>query len=41
MVKERAFENFAPAILRVYHRDKKAFWAAVTAPFLTITTLQG
>jgi hypothetical protein len=34
-VKERAFENFAPAILRVYHRDKKAFWAAVTAPFLT------
>ena len=24
-----AFENFAPSILRVYHRDKEAFWSAV------------
>lgn len=30
----RAFDEFAPTILRVYHRDKEAFWAAVTAPFL-------
>jgi len=29
-----AFEQFAPTILRVYHRDKEAFWAAVMAPFL-------
>ena len=29
-----AFNNFAPAILKVYHRDKEAFWAAVMAPFL-------
>ena len=29
-----AFEKFAPTILRVYHRDKEAFWAAVMAPFL-------
>ena len=31
---ESAFEKFAPAILKVYHRDKEAFWAAVMAPFL-------
>ena len=31
---ETAFEKFAPAILKVYHRDKSAFWAAVMAPFL-------
>lgn len=30
-----AFENFAPAILDVYRRDKEAFWSAVMAPFLT------
>ncbi len=30
----RAFDEFAPAILRVYHRDKEAFWAAIMAPFL-------
>ena len=29
-----AFEKFAPTILKVYHRDKEAFWAAVMAPFL-------
>ena len=29
-----AFERFAPTILKVYHRDKEAFWAAVMAPFL-------
>lgn len=34
MKKQRAFEEFAPAILKVYHRDKEAFWAAVMAPFL-------
>ncbi len=32
------FENFAPAILRVYHRNKEAFWAAVMAPFLSNKT---
>jgi hypothetical protein len=31
---KRAFEEFAPAIIKVYHRDKDAFWAAVMAPFL-------
>ena len=31
---ETAFDRFAPAILKVYHRDKEAFWAAVMAPFL-------
>jgi len=31
---ESAFEKFAPVILKVYHRDKAAFWAAVMAPFL-------
>ena len=34
MQKKNAFEQFAPAILRVYHRDKEAFWKAVMAPFL-------
>ena len=34
MKKETAFARFAPAVLRVYHRDKEAFWAAVMAPFL-------
>jgi len=29
-----AFDQFAPAILKIYHRDKEAFWAAVMAPFL-------
>lgn len=28
------FQQFAPAILKIYHRDKEAFWAAVMAPFL-------
>lgn len=34
MKKRNAFEQFAPAILRIYHRDKEAFWSAVMAPFL-------
>lgn len=29
-----AFSKFAPAILKVYRRDKEAFWAAIMAPFL-------
>ncbi|MEW5870053.1 MAG: hypothetical protein AB1894_12305 [Chloroflexota bacterium] len=29
------FQMFAPAILKVYQRDKDAFWAAVMAPFLS------
>lgn len=28
------FERFAPAILKIFHRDEEAFWAAVMAPFL-------
>jgi hypothetical protein len=28
------FDTFAPTILKVYHRDKEAFWSAVMAPFL-------
>jgi hypothetical protein len=28
------FQEFAPAILKIYRRDKEAFWAAVMAPFL-------
>ena len=34
MEKSSAFGRFAPSILRVYHRDKEAFWKAVMAPFL-------
>jgi hypothetical protein len=34
MEKRIAFTRFAPTILKVYHRDKEAFWAAVMAPFL-------
>ena len=34
MDKKTAFERFAPAILKIYQRDKEAFWAAVMAPFL-------
>lgn len=30
----KAFERFAPTILRIYHRNKEAFWAAVMTPFL-------
>lgn len=33
--KATAFQRFAPAILRVYHRDQNAFWEAIMAPFLT------
>lgn len=32
--KQTAFEKFAPAILKIYYRDKEAFWKAVMAPFL-------
>lgn len=28
------FQGFAPAILKIYRRDKEAFWVAVMAPFL-------
>ena len=35
MSKRSAFDEFAPAILKVYHRDKEAFWSAVMAPFLS------
>lgn len=34
MSKKSVFEKFAPAILKVYHRDKEAFWSAVMSPFL-------
>jgi len=34
MDQRNAFNKFAPSILKVYHRDKEAFWAAVMAPFL-------
>lgn len=34
MEPDTAFEHFAPSILKVYHRDKEAFWKAVMAPFL-------
>ena len=34
MIRKTAFDKFAPIILKVYHRDKEAFWAAVMAPFL-------
>lgn len=34
MESRTAFEKFAPSILKTYHRDKEAFWAAVMAPFL-------
>lgn len=37
MAKRNRFEEFAPAILRVYRRDKEAFWAAAMAPFLSDT----
>jgi len=34
MEKRIAFTRFAPTMLKVYRRDKEAFWAAVMAPFL-------
>jgi len=34
MEKKTAFEKSAPTILKVYHHDKEAFWAAVMTPFL-------
>jgi len=38
MTGKTRFEQFAPAILEVYHHDKEAFWAAVMAPFLAKDT---
>jgi len=38
MQKKNAFDQFAPALLRVYRRDKEAFWKAVMAPFLSDNT---
>lgn len=38
MSRTTAFENFAPSILKVYHRDREAFWSAVMAPFLSSDT---
>ena len=35
MDRTTAFDRFAPAILKVYRRDKEAFWAAALAPFLS------
>ena len=34
MKTRNAFHEFAPAILKIYRRDKEAFWSAVMAPFL-------
>ena len=34
MTKTTAFDRFAPTLLQVYHRNPKAFWDAVMAPFL-------
>jgi len=34
MAKQTAFHKFAPIILKIYPRDKEAFWKAVMAPFL-------
>jgi hypothetical protein len=34
MEKKTAFDKFAPTLLKVYRRDKDAFWSAVMAPFL-------
>jgi hypothetical protein len=30
----KAFSKFAPSILKIYKKDKEAFWKAVMAPFL-------
>lgn len=35
MEEKKAFERFAPTILKTYRRDKEAFWAAAMAPFLS------
>jgi hypothetical protein len=34
MKTETAFAKFAPTILKVYRRDKEAFWKAIMTPFL-------
>lgn len=34
MEKGRAFKQFAPTILKTYHRNGEAFWKAIMAPFL-------
>ncbi len=38
-MKYRRFESFAPTILKIYRRDKEAFWAAAMAPFMSDSTL--
>jgi len=38
-MKYRRFETFAPAIQKIYRRDKEAFWAAAMAPFMSDSTL--
>src|SRR4030065_780790 len=37
-MKKNAYTEFAPIILKVYRKDKEAFWAAVMAPFLANQT---
>lgn len=34
-----AFDSFAPAVLRIYDRDREAFWQATLAPFLSDASL--
>ena len=41
MANRNAFGEFAPAILKIYRRDKEAFWAAAMAPFLSDSPLLG
>jgi hypothetical protein len=38
MAKTRSFDSFAPSIIKIYRKDKEAFWAAVMAPFLVNKT---
>ncbi len=38
MTSPSAFDNFAPALLSIYHKDREAFWSAVMAPFLAKQT---
>jgi hypothetical protein len=40
MTSTTPFETFAPAVIKVYRRDKEAFWAAAMAPFLSENPLQ-
>jgi hypothetical protein len=36
---KQAFANFAPAILKIYRRDKEAFWEAAMAPFMSDSSI--